>query len=155
MLEKKQYVECKIKCEENTQKVLKAAFYNLIDCSSCSGCCCNGDFFNHVMLTDKELETISLNLKMPNLKEHCIIKEHHGMNFHCFPQPCMFLSPDYKCQIYQFRPQACRDFPLNINDDMVQICVSCPAGNKIYTDLINKMDEHTKEEEFLNGKSTS
>jgi uncharacterized protein len=56
--------------------------------------------------------------------------------------PCSFLGDDNKCDIYEVRPQACREYPHTDRKNMFQILdltykntLVCPAVNDVVENL--------------------
>lgn len=82
--------------------------FKKIDCLSCANCCkTTGPLF-----TQRDIKVISKHLK---LSEHQFIQKYLRIdedNDYVLQQlPCVFLGADNYCGIYDYRPQACREFP--------------------------------------------
>ena len=93
--------------DEKTHQLHDGAFKK-IDCLSCANCCkTTGPLF-----TQRDIKVISKHLK---LSEHQFIQKYLRIdedNDYVLQQlPCVFLGADNYCRIYDYRPQACREFP--------------------------------------------
>lgn len=92
--------------------------FRKIDCLECANCCST----TSPIFRDIDIKRISKKLKR---SESAFIQE-----FLCMDEdndwvlktsPCYFLQADNKCAIYEFRPQACREYPHTDRKRMVQI----------------------------------
>jgi Fe-S-cluster containining protein len=87
-------------------------------CSECGGTCCIGESGN-IWLTNKEIEDISLSLKINTTKFTNLytdkIKYKTGLKEIKIGEQnyrCIFFDMDTKrCVIYEHRPKQCRTFP--------------------------------------------
>ncbi len=110
-----------------------------IDCLDCANCCkTTSPIF---IMTD--IVRISKNLKM---KAQSFITSYLRTDeigdYVLKSAPCPFLMPDNKCQIYEFRPRACKEYPHTNRKRMYQILdltlknsVICPAVDRIIAGL--------------------
>jgi hypothetical protein len=79
-----------------------------IDCTQCANCC---KVF-HAGLPEEEIRRLSAIRKMPYVdfvQQYVSIEQTTGIQFLKL-NPCIFLNRNL-CNIYEQRPQACRDFP--------------------------------------------
>jgi len=106
-----------------------------IDCLKCANCCkTTSPIFIH-----SDIERISKKLRMPVLdftKQYLRID---GDGDHVLQtSPCVFLAEDNTCDIYDYRPRACREYPHTDRKRMYQIMdlttkntIICPAVIRI------------------------
>lgn len=115
---------------DNHEKVFKN-----IDCLECANCCkTTSPIFRDIdikriskKLRLSEKQFVSSYLKMDDEKDYVLQKS-----------PCHFLGADNKCDIYEDRPLACREFPHTDRKNMYQIMditllntQICPAVSRI------------------------
>ena len=116
------------KLKQKKPKELDAAFHSLhdkafqkIDCLACANCCKT----TSPIFRDVDIKRIAKYLRM---KEQQFIQQYLRMdeeNDYVLQQsPCSFLGTDNKCDIYEFRPLACREYPHTDRKNMFQILVS-------------------------------
>ncbi|MGP1502002.1 MAG: YkgJ family cysteine cluster protein [Bergeyella cardium] len=112
-----------------------------IDCLECANCCkTTGPLY-----TEKDIERISKHLRMKASdfeKKYLRTDEDNDKVLQTLP--CVFLSADNKCLIYEVRPKACREYPHTDRKKVYQInhlttknAIICPAVYK----WIEKMRE--------------
>lgn len=110
------------------------AFEN-IDCLDCANCCKT----TSPIFRDIDINRISSKLKMKpgTFIERYLILDDEG-DYVLQSSPCTFLASDNKCSIYEFRPQACREYPHTNRKSMTQILnltykntFMCPAVAEI------------------------
>lgn len=103
-----------------------------IDCLSCANCCkTTGPLFEK-----KDIERIGKFLKIkPKDFEAKYLRIDEDGDWVLKQVPCVFLSEDNTCQIYDVRPKACREYPhtdrkkiYQINDLTLQNILICPAA---------------------------
>lgn len=93
--------------DERFEKLHREAFRK-ISCLECANCCkTTGPLF-----TQRDINSLSRHLKMPPQKfieTYLRIDEDgdHVLN----SLPCPFLGPDNYCSVYDYRPNACREYP--------------------------------------------
>ena len=125
-----------------------AAVWEEVDCLECANCCKTIS----PTFTQKDIERISGRLRMrPGafVEEYLYVDEDD--DFVLQQTPCPFLLPDNKCNIYEDRPRACRDYPhtgkrkfhLHIGITKKNTLV-CPAAFRVVEML---------EEVYANGKT--
>jgi Fe-S-cluster containining protein len=118
------------------------AVFKKIDCLDCANCCKT----TSPIFRDVDIKRISKHLKM---KESDLIKSYLKMDeegdYVLLSSPCHFLGSDNKCDIYEVRPLACREYPHTDRKNMHQILgltekntLVCPAVAWIVTDMIIK-----------------
>lgn len=93
--------------DEQVHKLHDEAFKK-IDCLACANCCkTTGPLF-----TQRDIRVISKHLR---LTERDFIDKYLRVdedNDYVLQQvPCPFLGSDNYCSIYEYRPQACREYP--------------------------------------------
>jgi Fe-S-cluster containining protein len=124
--------------DENFHKLHEQAF-KTIDCLDCANCCKT----TSPIFRDVDIKRISKALKV---KESQFIQNYLRMDedsdYVLKQSPCAFLGPDNKCQIYDIRPLACREYPHTDRKNMHQILgitelntYICPAVSEIIEKL--------------------
>lgn len=137
------------KLKQKKPKELDAAFHSLhdkafqkIDCLACANCCKT----TSPIFRDVDIKRIAKYLRM---KEQQFIQQYLRMdeeNDYVLQQsPCSFLGTDNKCDIYEFRPLACREYPHTDRKNMFQILPLteknteiCPAVARIVDEIVLK-----------------
>lgn len=113
------------------------------ECLECGNCCRSIS----PIVTDNDINRISRHLKeKPSaLKEKYFVIDEEG-DYVFRQQPCPFLGQDNYCHIYEYRPRACRDFPLTDRIKFYQTLeVSlkntfiCPVVFEIFEELKEKV----------------
>ncbi len=112
-----------------------AAEFKKMDCLTCANCCkTTSPIFRDAdirriakYLRMKEAQFIQSYLKMDDESDYVLQKS-----------PCHFLGSDNKCDIYEVRPLACREYPHTDRKNMFQILeltaentLICPAVARI------------------------
>lgn len=110
-----------------------------MDCLDCANCCKT----TSPIFRDVDVRRIANKLKMPESRfvgEYLRMDEDH--HWVLKSAPCAFLGFDNKCAIYEFRPQACRDYPHTDRRKMFQVldlteknALMCPAVAEIVLEL--------------------
>ena len=114
--------------------------FSKIDCLSCANCCkTTGPLF-----TQKDINSIAGNLNIPPktfIDKYLRIDEDNDYVLQTVP--CPFLGDDNYCNIYEFRPKACREYPhtdrvnqlgiLKLTEKNISVC---PAVADIFIQLI-------------------
>ena len=113
--------------------------FSNINCLECANCCkTTGPLF-----TDKDINRIAkhLNYKPSKFTEK-YLQIDEDRDYVLKSLPCIFLSKDNSCSIYNLRPKACREFPhtdrikqsqlLNLTQQNTEVC---PAVFKIIEQL--------------------
>lgn len=114
-----------------------------IDCLKCANCCKGtGPLF-----TDQDISRISKKFKMKEddfIAEYLVLDEDN--DFILQSTPCRFLNEDNTCFIYDFRPNACREYPHTDRKNMYQIlnltrknASICPAVGKIVDKILESV----------------
>ena len=116
--------------------------FNKIDCLSCANCCkTTSPIFRDVDIKRiskrfriNEMQFISTYLRMDEDRDY-VLKS----------SPCTFLGADNKCDIYEDRPLACREYPHTNRKNMFQILdltlknsEICPAVSRIVAEIVEK-----------------
>lgn len=92
---------------KSSNKVHEEVFAE-IDCLECANCCKSIP----PIISKRDIKRISnhLNLSKKEFEEKYVITDNDGdMVFNS--SPCHFLMEGNKCQIYEVRPSACRNYP--------------------------------------------
>jgi len=113
-----------------------------IDCLSCGNCCkTTSPIFRSV-----DVKRIAKKMKMssPDFEKQYLKKDDEG-DWVLKTAPCAFLHDDNSCGIYDYRPQACREYPHTDRKRMISILPLtlrnveiCPAVAKIAVQIPNK-----------------
>ena len=116
--------------------------FKSIDCLSCANCCkTTSPIFRDVDIKRiakrfrvNEMQFISTYLRMDEDRDY-VLKT----------SPCTFLGADNKCDIYEDRPLACREYPHTNRKNMSQILELtlknseiCPAVSRIVEEIKEK-----------------
>ncbi|MCB0476631.1 MAG: YkgJ family cysteine cluster protein [Crocinitomicaceae bacterium] len=120
---------------EEHQKV-----FNEMDCLECANCCKT----TSPIFTLQDIARISKKFKM---KEGDFISQYLRLDeendYVLQTSPCAFLNEDNTCFIYDFRPNACREYPHTDRKNMYQILNltrtnsgMCPAVGKIMDEIL-------------------
>ena len=116
--------------------------FEKIDCLECGNCCKT----TSPIFRDIDAKRISKKLKMTqaNFEKQYLKKDSDG-DWVLQTAPCAFLGDDNQCGIYDFRPQACREYPHTDRKRMVSILdltlkntEVCPAVAKIAIQIPDK-----------------
>ena len=113
-----------------------------IDCLSCANCCKT----TSPIFRDVDVKRISKKLKMSQVNfEKTYLKKDMDGDWVLQSTPCTFLNQDNTCFIYDFRPQACREYPhtnrkriVSILDLTLKNMEICPAVAKIAIQIPEK-----------------
>jgi Fe-S-cluster containining protein len=149
LVEKEVIKKTFLKLKQKKPKELDTAFHMLhdktfqkIDCLSCANCCKT----TSPIFRDVDIKRIAKYLRM---KEQNFIQQYLRMDeendFVLQQSPCSFLGPDNKCDIYEYRPLACREYPHTDRKNMFQILPLteknteiCPAVARIVDEIVLK-----------------
>ena len=114
--------------------------FSKIDCLSCANCCKT----TCPLFTQKDINSIAGNLNIPPktfIDKYLRIDEDNDYVLQTVP--CPFLGDDNYCDIYEFRPKACREYPhtdrvnqlgiLKLTEKNISVC---PAVADIFVQLI-------------------
>lgn len=114
------------------------------DCLECANCCkTTGPLF-----TPKDIERISKSFRLkPSKFIADYLKIDEDNDYVLQSVPCVFLSQDNKCSIYDIRPKACREFPHTDRRKFQQISnltlknvKICPAAFNIVEAMMKKIN---------------
>lgn len=114
--------------------------FKKMDCLTCANCCKT----TSPIFRDADIRRIAKHLKM---KEAQFISSYLKMDeeddYVLQKSPCHFLGTDYKCDIYEVRPLACREYPHTDRKNMFQILeltaqntLICPAVSRIVQKIL-------------------
>ncbi len=117
--------------------------FDKIDCLECANCCKT----TSPIFRDIDIKRISKKLKIGVAEfERTYLRMDEDDFWVLKSSPCAFLEDDNKCGIYDFRPQACTDYPhtdqrkvvqvLDLTQENVKIC---PAAAKITMEILGKI----------------
>ena len=132
-------VSTEINCDARGIWFARALFSLSFKCKNC-GKCCDSHFFPRTPLIEDDLKTLidnHIDSKFIMSVGEYIYYLYYKENIFCLKQPCAFLVNN-SCSIYSFRPQVCRGFPLNLHNDKIELNISCPGGNVIYSEIMEK-----------------
>ena len=99
------------------------------DCLKCANCCTT----TGPMFTDKDISRIAKHLRLrPSEFTEKYLRIDEDNDYVLQSVPCTFLGDDNRCNIYDVRPKACREFPhtdrakqhqiLNLTEKNVAVC---------------------------------
>ncbi len=114
--------------------------FKKMDCLTCANCCKT----TSPIFRDADIRRIAKHLKM---KEAQFISTYLNMDdesdYVLKNSPCHFLGADNKCDIYEVRPLACREYPHTDRKNMHQILeltvqnsLICPAVSRIVQKIV-------------------
>ena len=118
---------------------LHNSVFSNINCLECANCCkTTGPLF-----TDKDINRIAKHLNCkPSIFTEKYLRVDEDKDYVLKSLPCVFLSKDNSCSIYDIRPKACREFPhtdrikqsqlLSLTKQNIEVC---PAVFKIVEKL--------------------
>ncbi len=106
-----------------------------INCMDCANCCKTSS----PIFIQKDVDRIAKHLRMkPNSFYDKYLKRDKDFDIVLQKSPCVFLSIDNACSIYDVRPRACREYPHTDRKKMNQILPLtmknieiCPAVSRI------------------------
>lgn len=117
--------------------------FSKMDCLTCGNCCKT----TSPIFKETDIKRIAKNLRVKPAKfieEHLHIDEDNDYVLNS--SPCTFLNEDNTCFIYDYRPQACREYPHTNRKKMSQILnltlentMVCPAVARIVENLKEKI----------------
>jgi len=91
--------------------------FKKIDCLDCANCCKSIP----PILNDNDINRMAkhLGIKVPAFETNYIKTDQDGDRV-MIKSPCVFLETDNKCQIYEARPKACREYPHTNNFEFIK-----------------------------------
>ena len=109
--------------------------FKKMDCLSCANCCKT----TSPIFRDADIRRISKHLRMKEAQFiSTFLKMDDESDYVLQKSPCSFLGSDNKCDIYEVRPLACREYPHTDRKNMFQILeltventLICPAVARI------------------------
>ena len=149
LTEKDQIKKTFQKLKQKKPKELDASFhashtktFQKIDCLACANCCKT----TSPIFRDVDIKRIAKYLR---LKEQQFIQQYLKMDeegdYVLQQSPCAFLGADNKCDIYEYRPLACREYPHTDRKNMFQSLHRteknteiCPAVARIVDEIVIK-----------------
>jgi Fe-S-cluster containining protein len=116
--------------------------FKKMDCLTCANCCKT----TSPIFRDADIRRIAKHLR---IKESQLIQNYLKMDeesdYVLQKSPCTFLGADNKCDIYEVRPLACREYPHTDRKNMIQILeltventLICPAVARIVKTITEK-----------------
>lgn len=117
--------------------------FDEIDCLNCANCCKT----TSPIFRDIDIKRISKKLKMSVSDfERKYLRMDEDQFWVLQESPCVFLANDNTCGIYDFRPNACSEYPHTNQRKVVQVLdltlkniEICPAAAKITNEILNKI----------------
>ncbi len=114
--------------------------FKKMDCLTCANCCKT----TSPIFRDADIRRIAKHVRM---KESQFIDSYLKMDeendYVLQKSPCHFLGSDNKCDIYEVRPLACREYPHTDRKNMYQILdltvqntLICPAVSRIVQKIL-------------------
>jgi hypothetical protein len=124
---------------DRTIQDLNDQVFEEIDCLQCANCCKT----TGPLLLNKDIDRLAKELKMrPSIFAEKYLKIDEDNDYVFKEMPCQFLGSDHYCQVYQARPNACREYPHTQQRDQLQKLkityensLICPAVAKIVEEL--------------------
>lgn len=114
--------------------------FKKMDCLTCANCCKT----TSPIFRDADIRRISKHLKMKEANFiDSFLKMDEENDYVLQISPCHFLGADNKCDIYEVRPLACREYPHTDRKNMFQILeltaqntLICPAVSRIVQKIL-------------------
>lgn len=114
-----------------------------IDCLKCANCCKT----TSPIFRDVDIKRIAKKMKIGVAEfEQKYLKIDEDNFWVLKSSPCAFLADDNTCGIYDYRPQACSEYPHTDQRKVVQVLdltykniEICPAAAKITSEILNKI----------------
>jgi Fe-S-cluster containining protein len=114
--------------------------FQRMDCLTCANCCKT----TSPIFRDADIRRIAKHLRMKEAKFIIsYLKMDEESDYVLQKSPCHFLGSDNKCEIYEVRPLACREYPHTDRKNMHQILdltiqntLICPAVSRIVQTLL-------------------
>lgn len=114
--------------------------FERIDCLSCANCCKT----TSPLLTNVDIDRLAKGLKLkPSQVVQQFTKVDEDDDLVMKAAPCPFLSEDNTCNVYDFRPIACRDYPHLRRKNMIAYlplaeknASICPAVAAVFEKLL-------------------
>lgn len=147
---KEEIANCFKRLKKKRPKNLDTVFHELhnkafeeINCIACANCCkTTSPIFRAV-----DIKRISKKIRLSEREfESRYLKNDDDGDWVLKVVPCPFLGSDNNCSIYDFRPQACREYPHTNRKRIVQILdltlkntEICPAAAKISVEVTEKI----------------
>lgn len=109
--------------------------FKKIDCLSCANCCkTTSPIF---LMTDVKRLAAALGISVKDFMVQYLTMDEDD-DFVLTSSPCPFLAADNKCTVYEYRPQACREYPHTNRKNIKEILdltyhnsLICPAVSDI------------------------
>lgn len=117
--------------------------FDEIDCLNCANCCKT----TSPIFRDVDVKRISKKMKMSVRDfENQYLRRDEDSDWVLKSAPCPFLHEDNSCGIYDYRPQACQDYPHTDQRKVVQVLdltlkntEICPAAAKISMEIVRNI----------------
>jgi Fe-S-cluster containining protein len=114
--------------------------FKKMDCLTCANCCKT----TSPIFRDADIRRISKHLRIKEAQFiSSYLKLDDDRDYVLQNSPCCFLGSDNKCNIYEVRPLACREYPHTNRKNMHQILdltaqntLICPAVSKIVQKIL-------------------
>lgn len=132
------YNKLKLKKPKQLDEVFHSAHeevFEEIDCLACANCCKT----TSPIFYEKDIERLAGHLKLkPGIFIEKYLKTDEDKDYVLQRSPCAFLGEDNYCSVYEFRPNACREYPHTNRKKIIQILdltfkntLVCPGVLKI------------------------
>jgi Fe-S-cluster containining protein len=114
--------------------------FKKMDCLACANCCKT----TSPIFRDADIRRIAKHMRMKESQFiHSYLKMDEENDYVLQKSPCHFLGADNKCDIYEVRPLACREYPHTDRKNMHQILdltsqntLICPAVSRIVQKIL-------------------
>ncbi len=138
---KKSFLKIAHKKKQNLDETIHALHHKEFknrDCLDCANCCKT----TSPIFRDVDIKRIAKNLR---LKESNFINQYLKMDedndWVLKSSPCPFLAMDNKCEIYDVRPLACREYPHTDRKNNYQIAHLTIANSLVCPAVVNIVNE--------------
>ena len=109
--------------------------FETMDCLTCANCCKT----TSPIFRNADINRLAKHLKIKAGKfTESYLKLDDDQDYVLKSSPCTFLNSDNTCQVYEYRPLACREYPHTDRKNVIQIMnltlentVICPAVARI------------------------
>jgi Fe-S-cluster containining protein len=106
-----------------------------MDCLTCANCCKT----TSPIFRDADIRRIAKHLRMKEAQFiNAYLKMDEESDYVLKQSPCHFLGADNKCDIYEVRPLACREYPHTDRKNMLQI-LELTANNALICPVVARI----------------
>jgi Fe-S-cluster containining protein len=124
---------------DKTVHTLHTEAFQHIDCLTCANCCKT----TSPIFYQRDIEKLARHLKIkPGAFIDTFLHIDEDKDYVLNTAPCPFLGPDNHCSVYEYRPEACKEYPHTNRKRIYQIlnltlknAEICPAVSEVVEKL--------------------